>query len=181
MARRLIALWAILVLAAVACPAFAVDWSPTTMLAVGTTGTLVVSPSCAPVGTDFAYSYDLTNATESDYITGFTLVFPASVPVAAFTALVSPDGWIGTPRTLGNKINWRLGADSAFSLSPGATKTFGFTSSLGPSFVKNVFASSQDSYGWSGQTFGPAVPEPAAFAGLAMGLLGLASGRIRRR
>lgn len=174
------AVWMVvlLVLAGSACHA---AWEPSSMYAVGISETLLITPSWTQVGSDYVYSYALTNQTAVEEIVGFTLAFPAVVPVASLTAIVSPAGdWTAYVRTSTNRINWRLGEVSADALKPGQTFTFGFTSAFAPSDVKNMYASSQDSYGFSGMTYGP-VPEPGSLMALAMGLAGLASIKLRRK
>ncbi len=171
---------AVVVILLVAVATWAHAWPSTALQSTGTTDTLLVAPSYTGSGL-FVYTYDLTNQTAQEYITGFSLTFPTAIPVTSFTAITAPEGWEGVIRTITNKVEYRLIGLDSFSLGPSETKTFGFTSSNGPGTQPIVFASSQDSYGWSGMTYGPAVPEPGSILAMMTGLIGLAGLKLRRK
>lgn len=178
--KRLItsAVVAVMLIAVATC---AYAWPTTTMQSTGTTETLLLAPSASANGGAFVYTYDLTNQTTGDYITGFALAFPTSVPVTGLTAITAPDGWDATVREISNKIEFRLTGLDSFSLAPSQTKSFGFTSTFAPGSAADVFASSQDSFGWSGMTYGPVVPEPAGILALLTGVIGVTGLKLRRK
>ena len=91
---KIILLLVVVVLALSASMACA-EWTSTTLQAVGTSNTLLVSASWTQAGSDYIYSYELYNPTENHYVTGFTLAFVADVPVTEFTSFVTPTGWTG--------------------------------------------------------------------------------------
>lgn len=189
MKRSLIVLAVVLfVLAGSACYA---SWTNSLLRAVDPNNppnllpeSLLVSPSYSPIIGGYTYTYVLTNNTPQEHIVGFTMTFPMAVPVTAYTLIQVPAGWDAflTKTATVNKINWKWnGADDAQSLLPGDSKTFGFNAAWGPSNTMNVFASSQDSFGFSGKTFGPVVPEPASIVAMLSGLFGLAGLKLRKR
>jgi|GEM_PF-1397766 len=145
---------------------------------------LKLTPACTAVAGGFAYTYDLENLTPKDNIVGFTLVLPWVVNVNDLTNIVVPADWRAsvTRDEIGgvqeNLIHWRALTDQA-AIVPTAMKTFGFTSIFGPSAQEAAEASSLDSQGYSGDTFGP-VPEPATVMSLIAGIAGLVSLRRRR-
>ena len=173
-----LAVWiaALLVLAG---GAWAIDLPPTQLYSTGTSDYLTVAPSYTVSGGIYAYLYDLTNATASDHIVGFSLIFPSVVPVSTFTDIVKPDGWTAYVRVSGNKVNWQ--ASEGYAIAPAATKTFGFSCKFAPSAAEDAVAdSSRGAFGYNGTTYGP-IPEPAGLAVLAVGVSGLMSFSLRRR
>lgn len=178
----------LLALLVVACAAHAdvPVWDTSTLTAIGTADSLQVTPHCTQITGGYAYSYDLTNLGSRGSVYGFTLVFSADVPVSELTYIVAPSNWTFVVRTTNgdNKIGWSLGpsATSVDRIAVGQTKTFGFTSVYGPSPVQNVNVSSQGTYyGFSGNTYGPAAPEPGTLAALFAGIAGIGLPMIRRR
>lgn len=150
------------------------------MYSTGTSEVLVVTPSYAASGSSYAYSYALNNQTANDVIIGFNLSLPGGVPVGEFSSLVIPTGWECIVRTSTNRLSWQYTGDDSLGLQPGGTMTFGFTSAFAPSATQNALVSSQDSFGFSGTTFGP-VPEPGSLLALATGMIGLVGLKLRRK
>lgn len=183
MNRKCLVLCAVALLA-VACGAVQADWTASDLYAVNGDH-LTLTPTYTPITGGFAYSYNLANMTTTDNIVGFTLIIPWVVDVESFTDIVTPAGW--NPKLSHyeqegvqiNRINWRALTDPV-AIEPGGSKTFGFTSVFGPSAQQEASASSIDQQGYSGTTFTP-IPEPASFASLMVGLMGLVSLRLRRK
>lgn len=163
--KRCVLLVALLLMLVVAANAQTLE--PTTMTANGTTSTLLLTPSCVSNGTSYDYTYTLKNMTSDDYIVGFGLL----LPVSGVTNIIKPEGW--KVLEFGTYLQWQLMSPPAFNIAPNAEAVFGFTSAYACSTTKNVFATSQDTYGFNGQTYGPAVPEPGSILALATGLVGL--------
>ena len=132
---------------------------------------LLVTPTVTVTGTEYLYSYKLTNTGPSPFV-GFSLT--VTVPI---DQIASPTGWTsGTialaPQTL---VQW-VSTDVPFYLGPGGTLSgFMIESSGSPSSVDfTAFNANFDFV--QGQTIGPrasTVPEPQSFHLVSVTLLGI--------
>jgi hypothetical protein len=164
-------------------PGAAVGWPSSEMYSYGPPGTptLTVAPSYSIAGEYYIYYYDLTNNTSNMMVDSFDLTLPAAVPVdSALSDFGGPDGWISLTRHSEsiNIIDWLN--DTGESVMPGETARFSFKTKSAPSATMVVTADCHDSWGWTGDTYGP-IPEPSSIVALMFGIVGLAGFRRTRR
>jgi hypothetical protein len=129
-------------------------WGPSDLVAVGTTDTPTVAPSCTLSGGMYVYTYVLTNTTLTG-VNSFYLTMPTAVePVGAS----GPAGWSFSVRA-GNLLDWTN--HTGASIAHNATGTFSFSCKHAPSPTMTVVAACEGARMFSGSTYGPLpVAEP---------------------
>jgi hypothetical protein len=166
-----------LAVALLSSPGFAFAWGPSDLTAYGSDEKVVVTPSFAPDGDYYIYTYEYNNTARNE-IESIDLTFPDSVDVMAFSELTGPWGWGWTRRAAEHQIDCTVGIGDP--LAAGDTASFSFRAKYAPSTTKVVTATARDGVGWNGDTYGP-IPEPSSLAALMFGAVSLVGFRLKRR
>ncbi len=112
-------------------------------------------------------TYTLTNTLANDTLRAFTLTLPDGFFTADLTNIIDPVAPVAwTHITSANQVMWSVIDDE---LPVGASAVFGFSTLWEPAAM-TMNASAVDTFGFSGVTCGPVIPEASTVMLAVMGL-----------